>query len=192
MNLINVDFNDLKSQNSDVVGWIRVNGTNINYPFVQTVDNSFYLNHSFTKGNNQSGWAFMDFRNNSSDYDKNTIIYGHSLQSGAIFGTLKNVFSDEWKNNFNNHIIKLSTPNENSLWRVFSIYTISDTSDYLKTVFDSDDDFFAFKDMLLSRSVYNFNSDVFAGDKILTLSTCYGNGDTKAVVHAKLIKREAR
>ena len=58
MNMINVDFNDLKRINQDVVGWLKVNGTNIVYPFVQANDNKYYLTHSFNKLYNAAGWVF--------------------------------------------------------------------------------------------------------------------------------------
>ena len=60
MNLINVDFSTLKEKNSDTVGWIQVSGTNINYPFVQTDNNTYYLKKDFNKNYNSAGWVFMD------------------------------------------------------------------------------------------------------------------------------------
>lgn len=65
MNLINVNFDELLKINNETKGWIQVNGTNINYPFVQTSNNDYYLNHSFNKSYNQAGWVFMDYRNNT-------------------------------------------------------------------------------------------------------------------------------
>lgn len=93
LNLINVDFTDLKAQNSSTVGWIQVNGTNINYPFVQTEDNEYYLTRSFDKSYNQAGWIFLDYRNNINTLDKNTIIYGHSRLNKTMFGSLINIFT---------------------------------------------------------------------------------------------------
>ena len=63
MNLIDVDFNNLKETNKDTVAWLYVGGTNVNYPVVQTTDNDFYLDHSFDKSYNKAGWLFMDYRN---------------------------------------------------------------------------------------------------------------------------------
>lgn len=77
MKLIDVNFNELKKTNNDTVGWIKVEGTNINYPFVHTNNNDYYLNHSFDKSSNGAGWVFMDFRNNISNFSKNTILYAH-------------------------------------------------------------------------------------------------------------------
>lgn len=188
MNLIDVDFNDLKNINPSTIGWIQVNGTNINYPFVQTNDNKYYLNHSFNKSKNSAGWVFMDYRNNISVLDKNTIIYAHGRLDNTMFGSLKNILTSGWLNNKNNYIVKLSTEYENNLWQVFSIYKIKTTNDYLQISFISNESFLEFTNKLIKRSNFNFNTKVNENDKILTLSTCY-NEKEKVVLHAKLIKR---
>lgn len=64
MNMIDINFNELKNINNDVKGWIKVNGTNINYPFMQSNNNKYYLTHSFDKSYNSAGWLFLDYRNN--------------------------------------------------------------------------------------------------------------------------------
>ncbi len=188
MNMINVNFSDLKRTNPDVVGWLKVNGTNINYPFVQSSDNDYYLTHSFNKSYNGGGWVFLDYRNNSTN-NKNTIIYAHGRSDKTMFGTLKNVLNNGWLNNTNNYVIKISTETENSLWQVFSVYRIPTTSDYLQTNFNDDIEYQNFLDMIKDRSGHNFDTNVASTDNILTLSTCYNNSD-KIVVHAKLIKKE--
>lgn len=188
MNMINVDFNGLKRTNPDVVGWLKVNGTNINYPFVQSSDNDYYLTHSFNKSYNGGGWVFLDYRNNGTN-NKNTIIYAHGRSDKTMFGTLKNVLNNGWLNNTNNYVIKISTETENSLWQIFSVYRIPTTSDYLQTNFNDETEYQNFLDMIKDRSSYNFDTNVASTDNILTLSTCYNNSD-KIVVHAKLIKKE--
>ena len=90
-------------------GWIKVDGTDIDYPFVQTTDNSYYLNHSFTKEENKSGWIFLDYRNNINNLDKNTIIYGHSRYDSSMFGSLRNALKKSWFNNTENREIHLYT-----------------------------------------------------------------------------------
>lgn len=191
MNLINVNFTELKQKNSDTVGWIQVNGTNINYPYVQTNNNEYYLTHSFDKTTNSAGWVFMDYRNNKSNFDKNTIIYAHSRKNNTMFGTLRKILKNGWLNNSNNHVVKLSTEVENTLWQVFSVYRIPTTNDYIQVDFANDTEFINFGDMLIERSSYNFNTSISTEDKILTLSTCYDDND-KVVLHAKLIKREKK
>lgn len=191
MDLMDADISSLKSQNDDVVGWLKVNGTNINYPFVQTDNNDFYLTHDFNKRKNACGWVFMDYRNNVKAFDKNTIIYAHGRADNIMFGTLKNVLSSSWQTNTDNYVIKLSNVYENTLWQIFSVYKIPTTNDYLKITFVNDAEFKDFTDKLIKRSTFNFNTSVSKNDKILTLSTCYNDQD-KMVVHAKLIKYEEK
>ena len=191
MNLISVNFDDLLKINNETKGWIQVNGTNINYPFVQTSNNDYYLTHSYDKSYNQAGWVFMDYRNDTVNYDKNTILYAHGMNNKTMFGSLRNILNSSWYNNTNNHIIKLSTPTENTLWQVFSVYHIETTNDYIQTEFTSDEEYQSFLDTLKGRSAVSFDTTLNTTDKILTLSTCYNKTD-KVVMHAKLIKREAR
>lgn len=188
---INVDFEPLINTNREVAGWIQVKGTNINYPFVQHSDNSYYLKHSFDKSYNSAGWVFLDYRNTMNDLDTNTIIYAHGRVDGTMFGTLKNTLSSEWLSNPENAILKISTPFHNYLFEVFSLYHIKTTSDYLYNNFDSDEEYMAFIEKIKGRSVHNFPVEVTPFDKIVTLSTCYNNTE-KMVLHAKLIKKEAR
>lgn len=185
LKFIDVDINKLKTFNPDTIGFIKVMGTNINYPFVQTLDNDYYLNRSYDKTYNNAGWIFLDYRNNEFN-DKNTIIYGHGRINGTMFGSLKDTLKSSWQNNKDNYIIKISTEKENSIWQIFSVYKIATTSDYLQTTF-SDNEFESFINLIKGRSSYNFETNVTNEDKVLTLSTCYNDND-KMVVHAKLIK----
>ena len=188
-NKITADLSNLKNINSDTVGWIKVEGTNVNYPFVQTSNNDFYLNHSFDKSYNLAGWIFLDYRNNTINFDKNTILYGHGRLDSTMFGSLMQVFDKAWYENNSNHFIKISTDNQSSIWQIFSIYHIPVTDDYIKINFNSDEDFLEFIEMLKNRSVYNFNVDFTSVDNIITLSTCYKNdSNERLVIHAKRIK----
>ena len=189
--LIDVDITELKEKNSDTVGWINVNNTNINYPFVQTKDNSYYLNHSFDKKYNEAGWVFLDYRNNNDLNNKNTILYAHSRLDKTMFGSLSKVLKSSWYNNKDNHIIRLSTDTENTLWQIFSVYKIPEESYYITTNFNSNKEYTKFLNTIKQRSMHNFNTNLDANDKILTLSTCYSDTE-RTVVHAKLIKRSPK
>lgn len=191
MKLIDVNFEDLKKENSDVKGWIKVNGTNINYPFVQTDNNNYYLTHSFNKSYNAAGWVFLDYRNNNQNFNKNTILYAHSRVDSTMFGSLKNIMKSNWYHNSDNYVIKLSTEYENTLWQVISVYHLPTTNDYLQISFATDSEYLNFLNLITARSIYNFNTTINEKDIILTLSTCY-HQDEKMVMHAKLIKREVR
>ena len=192
MDMLSVNFDDLKKKNSDTVGWIKVEGTNINYPVVQTTDNKYYLNHSYDKTSNKAGWVFADYRNDLDNFDKNTVIYAHGRVDTTMFGSLKNILKSSWYNNKNNHIIKFSTPKENTLWQVFSVYTIEAESYYITTKFPSNEYFKEFVTTLKNRSKIEFSAIPNENDKILTLSTCKDSKGNRVVMHAKLIKVETK
>lgn len=192
MNLLEVDFKELLAKNSDTVGWIQVKGTNINYPIVQTTNNSYYLNHAFDKSENNAGWVFMDYRNNAVYFNQNTIIYAHSRYNGTMFGSLKNILNSSWYTNKENHIIRLSTPTENTMWQVFSVYTIPKESYYITPNFNTTERYQEFLNTIKSRSEVDFSGTVNTNDKVLTLSTCQDNFGNRIVMHAKLIKKEMR
>ena len=189
---INVDFNDLLKKNSDTVAWIKVNNTNVNYSVVQGKDNEYYLHHDFNKYSNMGGWIFADYRDNFEYFGTNTIIYGHNLTNRTMFGSLIWCEKESWYKNEENQYIKLSTPNSNTIWRIFSIYEIKPETYYLKTYFESDKEHQEFLDTLKNRSIYNFGENLSYEDKILTLSTCSDDGLRRAVIHAKMVKVEYR
>ena len=187
---MDVDYSRLKDINSEVVGWINVSGAGINYPYVQTTNNDYYLHNSFDKTKNESGWVFLDYRNQNTELDKNNIIYAHGGNSLAMFGPLKRLYDkDEWFKNDSNHYIRISNEKYNYVFKVFSLYVIETTSDYLKIDFKSDSSYQEFLDKIKSRSYYDFNTEVTSIDKIITLSTCY-NKKEKLVLHGKLIKTQ--
>ena len=190
--MISVDFDELKRINSDTKGWIYVNNTNVNYPFVQGGDNEFYLNHSYDKSYNVAGWLFADFKSNFDNFLKNTVIYGHGRVDQVMFGSLEKVLDESWYTNKENQIIKLSTQEKNTLWQIVSIYTIPSESYYLTHTFENDESYQKFIDTMLSRSVYDFGIKVTTKDKLLTLSTCLDYNGNRIVIQAKLIKEQKR
>lgn len=189
--LMSVDFGELLEINKNTKAFLKVNGTNINYPVVQASDNKYYLNHAFDNSKNGGGWVFLDYRNNMNTLSDNTIIYGHGRKNGTIFGTLKNIVSPSWYENSSNYTVYISTPKENTLWQVFSVYKIPNETYYLISKFGSEESHQKFINTMLERSIHNFNTKVTTKDKILTLSTCW-NHDVKVVLHAKLIKKQSR
>ena len=186
--ITNSNLASLLTVNEDVVGELIVNNTNVNYPVVQAEDNDYYLDHNINKENNANGWIYLDYRNNSMNLDKNNIIYGHNMYySGVMFGTLYKTANSSWYTNPDNQIITYNTLYENMSFKIFSIYRVPKTNDYLKVFFENDNDFLSFIDMITARSIYNFNVPVNADDKIITLSTCSNNGTKRLVIHAVLI-----
>ena len=131
-----------------------------------------------------AGWIFMDSRNAVDDWDKNTIIYGHNMRNGSMFGTLKRLINSKIDSP-----IYIYTAKHKYKWKIISVYNIPETTDYLETTFDTDDAFANFVKMIVGRTKYNYNTEVAYEDHILTLSTCYTHY-TRTVIHAKLVSIE--
>lgn len=182
-------FDSLLKMNKDTVGWIYVKNTNINYPVVQGNRNNYYLWRDFNKKRNNYGWIFMDYRNNHNNLDQNTIIYGHNVKEGIMFGTMRTMMNPSWYNKTDNRLITFNTLNKKMQWLMFSTYRIPATEDYLKTNFDSEEEFMEFINLIKSRSKKDFKVDIKPTDKILTMQTCSSN-NTRNVVHAVLVNVE--
>ena len=182
-----IDFKTLKEKNSDIVAYLKVNNTNIDYVVVKGNDNKYYLKHNLYKEYNRAGWIFMDYHNRLDGTDKNIVIYGHNTTDKTMFGTLRNVVKKEWYENVDNHIINLVLENEVLTYQVFSSYTIKVEDYYINTIFKDDTEFNTFINTLKRRSVYDYGVDVSGEDSILTLSTCTSNGKSRMVLHAKKI-----
>lgn len=186
---IDVNFDELLSKNPDTVGWIKVEGTKVNYPIVQSTDNDYYLNHAFNQNNNIGGWIFADYRVDFKEFGNNTIIYGHNMNNKTMFGSIPDMLTDSYLNNSDDHYIKISTPTSNSVWKVFSVYTINPEVYYLKTNFKSEP-YENFINTIRDRSIYDFGIEITDDDKVLTLSTCDNTGTRRVAVHAKMINIE--
>ena len=184
------DFEKLKEINTDIVGFIEVDNTNISYPVVKSSDNNYYLNHSYKKEKNNIGSIFLDYRNDLDNLSKNNIIYGHGRLDNTMFGSLNNLLDSSNLDSKESYYITLSTPNSIMTFKIFSVYTIPKEGYYIKTYFSSNEYFKEFLETIMKRSIYNFNTDVNTSDKILTLSTCKDNFGKRIVVHAKLLKKE--
>ena len=184
------NFDALKLENPDTVAWLYVPGTKIDMPITQADDNIYYLTHDFDKEYNSMGWAFADANNTFPELSQNTIMYGHTYRSTTIFSNLKNVLTDDWLNDKEKHIITLDTEKERLTFKVFSIYTLDVTTDYLYINFDTEEKYEKFLDKITKRSIEDLGVKVSSKDKIITLSTCYISEHQRLVVHAKLIGSE--
>ena len=183
-----IDFKSLKEQNNETIGYVKVNDTNIDYVVVQHNDNSYYLKHNFEKSWNNAGWIFADYHNKLDGTDKNIVIFGHNTRDNSMFGTLKSILNEEWYKNEENHRVVFVTEKGTYYYQVFSTYSIKPEDYYINTEFKTDDEFNDFIKTIKSRSVYDYNIEVSKEDKILTLSSCIGDGSKRVVLHAKLLK----
>lgn len=184
------DLKEFKKLNKDTVGFLSVTGTQINYPVVKSSDNCFYLNHSFKKGENGAGWVFMDYRNNSERFDKNTVIYAHSNLDKTMFGSLSWALKPEWVHDENNGIVKFANSSGMSSWKIFSIYTIPAEKKYIKTDFSNENEYREWAEEMAKRSKYDLGYKFEKNEKTMTFSTCYDNtNDLRLVVHAKSLNK---
>ena len=192
MPFYNINFDNLLKINKDTVAFIHIDNTQVNYPVVQTSDNSFYLNHAFNRKKNGGGWLFMDYRNDINNLSSNTVIYGHGRKNKTMFGTLSNVLTKEWQNNKDNYVIYLDTKNTSYVFQIFSIYSIKSEIYYIQTDFNTTSAKKEWLKIMKKRNIAPFTTTVNENDKILTLSTCKNNNGDRIVVQAKLIKKQSK
>lgn len=184
-NKYTINFNELKKINLDIVGWIKVNGTEIEYPVLQTENNTYYLAHGLDKSENSAGSIFVDYRNKLDSTDKNLIIYGHNRKDGSMFGSLKKILSKSWYTSEENRKIVFITETEECIYEVFSVYKIKKEDYYIQTQFS---DYYSFLNKIKERSIYNFGINLDENSQILTLSTCDNNNEYRTVLHAKKVE----
>ena len=175
---LTLDFDKLLKINADTVAWIKVVGTNIDYPIVQTFDNSYYLNHSFDKSNNQNGWPFLNCGNSSTFDDQNTVLFGHNTNGTTMFSQLKDIYNGKFGNDISMYIYLEDKKIE---YKVFSIYleepsNVASISRYLSSDFLEES---------IEKSNIKFGVDVSIDDYILTLSTCNNVTDDRIIMHAR-------
>jgi len=187
LDINSVNFNEFKAINEQVVAWLMVDGTSVNYPIVQSDDNDYYLNHDITWGPRASGWPFMDFRNEKDLSDNNTIFYGHNLLNRTAFGSLGTVLTDKWFKN-SNHLIVVRTPEVRHVYQIFSVYVVEPEVYYLQVSFYNEAEYQEFLNTIVSRSIFNFGVPIGPQDKIITLSTCSDDNKGRKVIHAKMIE----
>lgn len=188
---ISSSFRDLLMINNDVVGWISISGTHIDYPVLLGDDNDFYLKRDIYKNETRAASIFMDYRNNVINMNKNTILYGHNLDDDTMFSELSKYVDHKVRYEFikENNIIVFNSIYEDMRFEIFSAYVEEVQGfQYLQTSFKTDEDFLDYVDTVTKMSLITTNVKVSADDKILTLSTCnHWFLDSRTVIHARLI-----
>lgn len=179
-------YEKFKKANSDYVCWITVENTNINYPVVQTTDNSYYLKKNFYKKNSSSGTIFMDTLNNFLT-DKNVVLYGHNMNNKTMFNNITKFKDKKFFEKNNKITIKNTENNKEYIYEVFSVYHTNNNFNYNTVIFNEGYTYEDFLRDIKQKSMYKSNIDVTPQDKILTLATCsYEFKGAKTSVHAKL------
>lgn len=184
-----VDFDGLKSVNSDVIGWIYVPDTEINYPIVQTSDNDYYLDHLVDRTQNPAGAIFLDTRNPSDFSDLHSIIYGHHMKNGSMFAALKGYKKQDF---FDGHKTGyLITQDAAYSIDFFAGHVANVEENAWQLDFDDAADFDNWIKSLKEISAFKSDIEPQYGDRIFTLSTCsYEFDDARFVLSGKLTKIE--
>ena len=182
-----IDFDSLRKKNEDTVAFIKVYGTNIEYPIVKADNNEFYLTHSFDKSLNTAGWPFANYVNNFDGTDKNITIFAHARRDGSMFGSLYKTLSNSWQEEKDNLRILFIIEKNSYFYQVFSTYRVLNEDYYIKNSFKDDVEYKDFLDKIRDRSNYNYNVNLDINDTILTLSTCAADDSYRIVLHAKKI-----
>lgn len=185
-----IDFEELQQLCPDAYAWIRVPGTNVDYPIVQSpTDNTFYLDHNPQGAYEYAGAIFTEDYNSTDFEDPNTVIYGHNMQNGTMFQTLHRFEDKEF---FDEHTeFEICLPDRVLHYRIFAAYTYDDR--HLLRSFDfTDENVYRLylKEILGQKSMgCSLASDVevTAEDKIVTLSTCNGIDDQRYLVQGVLL-----
>ena len=176
-----VDFDSLRSINEDVVAWIYIEGTNINYPVVQGEDNREYVSMMADGQLNPAGSIFMDYRNPSDFSDRHTVIYGHHMRNGSMFADILDYSDPEFYAAHSTGMIM--TPEGNFQFEVIAGYVASLADPSWQLEFVTDDDFSAWLQDTMDRSTIGDTIVPSSEDRIITLSTCsYEFSDARFVL----------
>lgn len=190
-------FDVLKKQNSDIVGWLDIPGTEINNPVYQTSDNDYYISHDMNKEYNSYGALFLDYRCDidPKSLSQNQIIYGHNMRYGAMFGTLNDYRSlDYYKAN---PVINFDSLYETRKYKIVAMMITNSSVDSTfgydftpyRSSFSSQDEFMLWIAQCRARSLIDTNIDVQAYDEVITLSTCcYDFDNARFVIVARLVR----
>ena len=188
-----VDFDALRENGPDIIGWLTLPDTAINYPVTQTEDNEYYLHHLYDGTYNKTGCLFADYENKEDFSDRNTIIYGHNMRDGSMFATLNEYNEQSY---FDGHPqMYLATPGGGYVVEIFTAFVAkpsesgSDTSPW-RLSFKDDGAYTTWLSEMAGRSVIETDVTVTSSDKVLTLSTCTPGGASRFIVMGKLLEVE--
>lgn len=186
-----INFQDLININSDFVGWIKIENTNINYPIVQGTNNTYYLKHSFYKEYNNAGSIYMDATANKDLSSYNTFIYGHYTSNGSMFGDLGKYMKQSFYNNHKD--IYIYTPDKNYKLEIFSVHVDKASSKSYQMNFTTEESFKEYIELMKNYSVIKSDVEIdYRKDRIVTLYSCsHERGhakDDRYYVHTKIVE----
>lgn len=187
---------ELQIENSDIVAWLQIEGSNINYPILQGTDNSFYMTHNYKKEYSKEGSLFLDKEYDWNLPSTNLLIYGHNNRgTNAMFSALINYKNEEYYKTHQK--IRLTTNQEDAEYEIISVflsrvYYKSETNVFRYYYFinaENEEEFNEYVQNSKNASLYNIEATAEYGDQLLTLSTCdFSQTDGRLAIVAKKIK----
>lgn len=186
ISLQQIDLEALREVNPDVLGWIMIPGTQLEYPLMKGLDNQYYLEHAWDKTYNPGGSIFLEKSSREDLSDYHTLIYGHRMRDGSMFGSLGEYASVEY---WQEHpYVYIRDDNGVHRYEIFSAYEANTGSRTYQVGFAGEESIQAFLDHCLRSSVIDTGIVPEQEEKILTLSTCtaVGHKNVRWVVQARL------
>lgn len=187
-----LQLEEMQQENSDIVGWIEIDGTNINYPILQTTDNDYYLNHNYKKEKASTGSLFLDKDFDLVNGSSNYLIYGHRNKQGLMFEDLMKYTDEEF---YKEHTkIRFTTATEDTEYEIISVFKSRVYYKDEKNVFryyyfvnaETEEEYKNYVSSAKEVSIYDTGVTAEYGEQLLTLSTCeYSQEDGRFVVVAK-------
>jgi len=164
------DMDALRAENPDIVGWITIAALGIDYPITQTTDNSYYLTHTAQRVPNKMGSLFLDFRSGSGFTDFNSVVFGHYLKSGRMFGNLHRMRERATFGKVTEGA--LFTPEGTFRLEIFASVLASSTSEFYQYIFPSRESRRAHLEAIRGQAAFYRDIGIAPEDRLLTLSTC--------------------
>lgn len=172
-----VDFEKLIRINEDIVAWISIPELDVEYPVTQGKDNEYYLHHAYNREESFAGSIFLDYRNTADFKNQNTILYGHNMLNGSMFGSLKHL-------DVSNHPqVIIYTPEAVLEYEAVDNRIISVIEEKYYQISFREEEFLS---VLQGLSPKTSETE---GEKILTLSTCNGNSSQRRIVRCRLVRK---
>ena len=180
-----MDFGGMQASNPDIIGWIAIDGIGVDYPLLQGADNSYYLNHTARKKANKLGALFMDYRVNRDFSDFYSVVYGHNMKSGRMFGRLVRIKEQETFGSVAEGM--LYTPEKTYRLEIFAVVVTDVKSDFYRYVFPDIASRGDHLQMIRENAMQYQEIGVTENDRLIALSTCsYEYKDARTIVIARL------
>jgi sortase B len=180
-------YKGLLNINKDIIGWIKIDNTKINYPIFHANNNEYYLHRDITRKKSVYGSIFLDHRNNKNMADKNLLIYGHNMLDHSMFN---NLVYFKGRSFFEKHrYIQIDNLYTENMWEIFSVYIVDANKETIAVNFKNNNEFLNYIEKCKNRSIYKRNIKLNKADRIVTLVTCsYEFQNARTIIQARLVK----